>query len=143
MVEKQGESYQRRGATTGSPQRPAEQLAGSVLTFDLARAVERLRREPSYQQGNRNADTLVHEPDFRIVLVTMKTGGRLEEHHAAGRISVHTLAGRVRLQLPDGTVDLPAGQLLALEPGIKHDVEALEESVFLLTIAWPSSPRTA
>jgi quercetin dioxygenase-like cupin family protein len=137
MAEKPGDSYQRRGTTTGSPQRPAEQLAGSILTFDLAREIERLRREPSYQQGNRNADTLVHEPDFRIVLVAMKSGGRLQEHHAAGPVSVQTLAGRVRLQLPDRTVDLPAGHLLALEPGIKHDVEALEESVFLLTVAWP------
>jgi quercetin dioxygenase-like cupin family protein len=35
------------------------------------------------------------------------------------------------------TFDLPAGSLLALDQGIPHDVEALEESAFLLTIAWP------
>jgi quercetin dioxygenase-like cupin family protein len=137
MAKKQDDSYQRRGATTGSSQRPAEHLAGLLLTFDLAHELERLRREPSYQQGSRNADTLVHEPDFRIVLVAMKPGGRLQEHHAAARISVQTLAGRVRLQLLDRTVDLPAGHLLALESSIEHDVEALEESAFLLTIAWP------
>ena len=33
---------------------------------------------------------------------------------------------------------LPAGGLLALGQGLPHDVEALEESAFLLTIAWPS-----
>jgi hypothetical protein len=26
--------------------------------------------------------------------------------------------------------------MLALEPGLKHDVEALEDSAFLLTISW-------
>jgi quercetin dioxygenase-like cupin family protein len=138
-AEEQGNSYQRRGATTGSSQRPAEQLAGLLLTFDLARELERLHREPSYRHGSRNADTLVHEPNFRIVLVTMKPGGRLQEHHAAARISVQTLAGRVRLQLLDRTADLPAGRLLALESSIGHDVEALEESGFLLTLAWPSN----
>jgi hypothetical protein len=44
----------------------------------------------------------------------------------------------VRLELLDRTVDLPAGHLLALESSIEHDVEALEESGFLLTVASPS-----
>lgn len=30
-----------------------------------------------------------------------------------------------------------AGPLLALDQGLLHDVEALEQSAFLLTIAWP------
>jgi hypothetical protein len=34
-------------------------------------------------------------------------------------------------------IDLPAGHMLALERGLPHDVEALEDSAFLLTIAWP------
>jgi quercetin dioxygenase-like cupin family protein len=34
-------------------------------------------------------------------------------------------------------VEVPAGHLLALDRGITHDVEAVEESVFLLTICWP------
>jgi hypothetical protein len=34
-------------------------------------------------------------------------------------------------------LDLPADHLLMLERAIAHDVEALEDSAFLLTIAWP------
>jgi hypothetical protein len=33
--------------------------------------------------------------------------------------------------------DLRAGSLLVLDQGLPHDLEALEDSVFLLTIAWP------
>ncbi len=32
-------------------------------------------------------------------------------------------------------VELPAGGLLALQPGILHEVEAVEESALLLTVA--------
>jgi hypothetical protein len=32
---------------------------------------------------------------------------------------------------------LSAGQLLVMDCGVLHDVEAVEESAFLLTIAWP------
>jgi hypothetical protein len=42
----------------------------------------------------------------------------------------------VRLHLGERTVDLPAGNLLALEKDIPHDLEAIEESTVLLTISW-------
>jgi quercetin dioxygenase-like cupin family protein len=129
--------------TSGSPQRPAHQLAPSVLNFDLATEVAHLHSEESWQQGTRNARTLVKEPDFRIVVVAMHNGARLEEHRAPGRISIHTLRGRLRVRVGDDTVDLPAGHILSLEPHIAHDVEACEESAFLLTIAWPARSRAA
>jgi quercetin dioxygenase-like cupin family protein len=124
------------GETGGSPQRPGQRLAGPVLTFDLEAELEQLRREATWRQGDRNARTLVKEPDFRIVLTIMKNGARLQEHSAPGPVSVHTLVGRLRLHVPDGTVDLPSGHLLALDGNVPHDVEALEESAFLLTIGW-------
>jgi quercetin dioxygenase-like cupin family protein len=137
MAEEQANSYQRRGETTGSSQRPAERLAGPVLMFDLAAKLEQLRHEARWEHPDHHADTLVHEPNCRIVLVAMKPHGRLQDHHAAARISVQALEGRLRLHLPDQTVDLPAGHMLTLAPDIRHDVEALEESAFLLTIVWP------
>lgn len=41
------------------------------------------------------------------------------------------------LNLPEQTVELPAGHLLALGRALPHDVEAVEDSAFLLSIAWP------
>jgi len=35
------------------------------------------------------------------------------------------------------TFDLPAEHLIALDRAIPHDVQALKESAFLLTICWP------
>ncbi|HWO89543.1 MAG TPA: cupin domain-containing protein [Chloroflexota bacterium] len=138
MTEHYPEGRFPRGETSSSPQRPAQRLAASVLTFDLAALLEQVRHEASWERGDHNAMTLVKEPDFRIVLVAMKTDARIQEHHAAGRISIQTLGGRVRLKLPDQTIELPTGHLLALEAGIPHTVEALEPSAFLLTISWPA-----
>ena len=114
-------------------------LADPVLVFDLAGETARLREEGPWLQHGRNAVTLVKHPDFRIVFMLMKPGTRLQEHHASARISVHTLSGRVRLHLEQRIVDLPAGHLLALERELVHDVEAVEESAVLLTIAWPET----
>jgi len=126
------------GQTHGNPERPMHQVAGALLTFDLFGEVERLRGEESWRQSMRNAKTLVKEPDFRIVLIVMRQGGRMEEHRAPGRLSIQTLTGHVRLQVLDQTIDLPAGHVLSLDPDVAHDVEALDESAFLLTIAWPA-----
>ena len=76
-------------------------------------------------------------PDFRVVLTVLKSQARLHEHKAAGRISVQTVAGHIRMHVEGKVFDLPVGHLLALERAIAHDVEALEDSAFLLTIAWP------
>lgn len=131
------------GQTHGSPERPMHEVARASLTFDLTAEVERLHREESWRQGTRNAKTLVKEPDLRIVVIALRQGGRMEEHRAPGRISIQTLTGRLRLQVRGETIDLPAGHVLALDPDIAHDVEALDESAFLLTIAWPARASQA
>jgi quercetin dioxygenase-like cupin family protein len=96
-----------------------------------------MRHEAAWQQGDRNARTLVKQPGLRIVLTLMKGGARLRDHRAPGPISVQTLAGHIRLHVSGETIDLPAGHLLTLAGGLPHEVEAVEESAFLLTIAWP------
>ena len=53
------------------------------------------------------------------------------------RISIHVVAGHLKVRAQERTFDLPAGRLLALDQRLAHDAEALEESAFLLTIAWP------
>ena len=63
----------------------------------------------------------------------MKANTRMKEHHADARI----LRGRVRIHLPDQKVELSAGDLMVLDYGTRHDVEALEEGAFLITISWP------
>lgn len=131
------------GETTGTSERSPQRLAGTALAFDLAQEVARLRGEAAWQRGDRNAKILVKEPDFRIVLIALKAGARMEQHRAAGRISVQTLAGHLRMRVLEESVDLPVGHLVGVEYDVPHDVEALDESAFLLTIAWQGGPIAA
>jgi hypothetical protein len=70
-----------------------------------------------------------------VVLTVLTSNGRLHEHKAIGKISVQGIAGRIRMHVESKALDLPADHLL--ERALPHDVEALEDSAFLLTIAWP------
>jgi len=112
-------------------------LAEPLLQIDLDRELQQLRREDSWQrETGRSSKTLAKYPDFRIVLILMKGGTRMRQHRAEGRISIQQLKGQVCIHLADRKVTVSTGDLLVLDCGVLHDVEALEESAFLLTISW-------
>ena len=68
----------------------------------------------------------------------------MEQHRAEGRISIQCLEGEIRIHLPNTQkAEMAVGDVLVLDCGIPHDVEALVESAFLLTICWPSSHEAA
>ena len=114
------------------------ELANEVMRKNLADELEKLNDAESWQrETGRSSETIVKYPEFRIVLIRMKPGSYMSHHRAEGPISVHTVLGKIRVHLPDDrTEELVPGDLLAIERGLEHDVEALEESAFLLTIAW-------
>ncbi|MGH2363685.1 MAG: cupin domain-containing protein [Chloroflexota bacterium] len=118
---------------------PGPRLAATTTHLNLGHEIEQLRAEPAWKDSDRNAKTLIKGPELRVVLVALKASARLEQHWAAGPITVQALAGRLRLRLPEQVLELVTGEIAALGPAIRHDVEALEPSVFLLTIALPES----
>jgi quercetin dioxygenase-like cupin family protein len=122
----------------GDAARPGLHLADPLLALDISAELARLRDEETWQRTGRHARTLVKDADLRVVLIALGAGMRMEEHHAPGRITIQTIVGRLTLRAAGQTVDLPVGHLLTLGPAIPHDVEAREESAFLLTIAWPT-----
>jgi quercetin dioxygenase-like cupin family protein len=111
-------------------------IASPFLEFDLTVEVDRLHRETTWDTGQ-NARTLMKYDDFRVVLTVLKANAHIPEHQTTGRISVHVLSGHIRLNASGRTFDLRPGSLLALDQGAPHAIEALQESAFLLTIAWP------
>lgn len=133
----------RAGETSGSPLRAPQQLSGAVLAFDLAAEAGQVRAELAYLEGDRNANTLVKSPHARVVLTALRQGARLQEHQTAGWVLIQTVSGRVRLQAGGQMVDLPAGHVASLEPSVAHDVEAQEDSVLLLTVAWERTAAAA
>ena len=111
-------------------------LASPFLEFDLTLEADRLHGETTWNTGQ-NARTLIKYDDLRVVLMALKAGAKIPAHQANGRISVQLLSGDVRLNASERAFDLLPGSLLALDHRAPHDLEALEESAVLLTIAWP------
>ena len=111
------------------------------LEYDLVRELLHLHEETSWKNGQ-NAKTLVKYDDLRVILIALKCNACMPEHKAPGRISIHMISGHIHLHAFERTFDLLPGSLLALDTGIPHNLQALEESAFLLTIAWPGRSGT-
>lgn len=117
-------------------------MASPFLEFDLKAEVDRLHAEHTWSTG-RNARTLVKYETFRVVLTALRSGVRIAEHRTEGRISIQVVHGHLRLNAAGRTFDLRSGGLVSLDHSEPHDLEAIEDSAFLLTMAWPGRPELA
>ena len=110
----------------------------TLAQFDLQRELAECDQKKPWPSGI-HSKLLFKKPDFRCVLIAMDPSAVMKEHHADGTISVQVLKGRLRFGAQGAPHELAAGNLLTLGASIKHDVQALEDSAFLLTISWPSN----
>ena len=113
---------------------PAERFAGEEHHIDLAGTLAALRREAHSAVNGHRQITVSHHGPVRVVLFAFDAGGRLPEHSTLGFVTIHVLRGALRVGTPQRRYELTAGSLLALDPGIPHDVEATEESDMLLGV---------
>lgn len=106
----------------------------SLCTYQLEPLVQALKEEESWEKIGRSARTISKMKGMRIVLNVMKKGSEIKPHQANGPISVQVLEGKLKFHTQDDPVVLAKREMLTLQEHIRHSVEALEETAFLLTI---------
>lgn len=117
--------------------RPDRPVVAPLLQFRIEEQMERLKQEHAWLSGSRNAITLIKEPNLRVVLTVLRKGTTLHEHQTGGPLTLQVLSGSVSFRAPGHALEIGPGGLVVLESAIVHEVEALEESAFLLTLVQP------
>ena len=112
-------------------------LKAPLLNFSLDREIKKLKKEPAWIDGDRNAVTLQKNSNLRVVLMSMRKGAALLEHKVEGAITLFVLSGKINFLAGKESVKVKNNELVVLEKTIPHDVKALEDSTLLLTIVQP------
>lgn len=100
-------------------------------------ALTRHHRQAAQQASSgRSAHTIYggHEHVLRQTLIALRAGSNLDEHENPGEATVQVLQGRITLVAGENRWNGSPGDLLTV-PNSRHAVEAVEDSVVLLTVA--------
>ena len=83
--------------------------------------------------------TVVGLSHLEAILSTVAAGATSERHSDNGPITIQTIIGSVRICLDKERIVLGTGSFMALDANVRHTHEGLEDSVVLITLAWPNS----
>ncbi len=72
--------------------------------------------------------------ELEVIRLVMPAGKTMPSHWVKGEIMIHCLEGEIGLTAGGQTRQMKGGQLLWLEGGVDHALEAVQDSSLLLTI---------
>ncbi len=120
---------------------PRERFAGPEHLFDLGAVAESLHGESSPLRDGHRQQTIFHRSHLTLVVFDFVEGGRLNAHRAMAPVTIHAFSGRLEVSTGTSVYQLAAGSLLALDPGVVHDVHAVEPSRMLLSVGAVTDPE--
>ncbi len=114
---------------------PDRVLDDQLLSFDLPEIIANIKGRAAWKMGKREAITLMKSSHMSIVLIALHGQTEINFHQSGNQISVQLMEGSANFQTDSQSVMLKKGSLLTIHEEMKHTLIAIEESVFLLTVA--------
>lgn len=100
--------------------------------IDIADEIKKIRA----RGAEVSSTTVLKTETLRVVLMALKAGARLHEHHADGRLVLQVLEGEIEFKAENAQHRLRAGMLASVEAMVPHAVDAISDAALLLTVAW-------
>ena len=108
-------------------------LDASYVFADLMTFVDQLKDEKAWKKNDRNGITVFKTDVLTIVVTILKEGAKIENNQSGDFITIQMLKGKARVITPDGDTVIKKNMLVTFHPHVNHSVEALKNSIFLIT----------
>ncbi|WP_321818228.1 MULTISPECIES: cupin domain-containing protein [unclassified Paraburkholderia] len=83
---------------------------------------------------NANTITLIRAAQLEVIRMVLPAGKRVPEHRAPGEITVLCVEGVIRFAINGEPRTMHAGDMLLLNKGEAHALEALDDASIIVTI---------
>ncbi len=117
---------------------PRERFAGCERIVDLRAAFSELPAESVPRKGHMQK-TLYRLGPTTTAIFAFEQGRGLDQYTVDGEAIIHVIRGRLRVRTAGSEYNLAENQMLLLDPGVPHDVTALEPARMLLTVVLKES----
>jgi quercetin dioxygenase-like cupin family protein len=88
-----------------------------------------------FQEERPKIDVILETAFSKEIRISMVKGQLMKDHSAPLPIIVAVLKGQIDFGVENNQMVLNAGDIIALEPSVRHNLLALEDSVVRLTLA--------
>jgi len=124
--------------TTGTRLRDSHALTGQGLKFVLGEEQKELANDVADTSAGRTAKTLAKSDTLRVTLVYLRAGNTVNPGASAGAASLQVLSGRLAIEgdATPAAAQVGVGELVIFSENLREPIRALDDSAFLVTIAW-------
>ncbi len=109
-----------------------------LATHDVTGILAGIKSRDAWGRQDRQSTLLFEDERLRISLIAMHASTAIARHKVDCPISVQVIEGKLKFNTDKESAVLQRGQILTLKAGVWHDLEAIEETAFLLTktVGW-------
>lgn len=108
-------------------------LDAPYVISDIAKRIKQLKYEDSWHKNDRNAITIFKTDELTIVLICVRQKAIISDNVINGIITIQVLDGKIKISSDLNAIEVKKQQLFVLHKNIHHSIEAMKDSVILLT----------
>ena len=108
-------------------------LDGTYVFVDIPSYINQIKDEKAWEKNDRNGITVFKSSNITQVITVLHQGSAIKDNELDEYLSVQVLSGNIRVSTPEGDIDAIKHQMITFHPHVKHSLEALSESIILLT----------